>query len=220
MSLYRRGGTAVIVGASFAVVVGTVAVVAWRGVSISHAALTLPVHGHVQDFSLVDHQARPISRATLAGSVWIADFIFTRCAGQCPLMSAQMAKLQQTFENVPGLRFVSFSVDPTYDTPARLAAYATAYGAAPEQWQFVTEAGTPPGEAGGMTGPITTVHALAQQSFHLGVSQEGTAEEPITHSVRLVLIDRRGSIRGYYDATEPRAMAALHDDARRLVRQR
>lgn len=205
MSLYRRGGAAVIVGASFAVAVGTLAVVAWRGVSVSRATLTLPVYGHVQDFSLVDHQARPISRATLAGSVWIADFIFTRCAGQCPLMSAQMAKLQQTFENVPGLRFVSFSVDPIYDTPARLAAYATHYGADADRWYFVT-------------GEPDAIAALAQQSFRLGVSQEGTAEEPITHSVRLVLIDRRGSIRGYYDATEPRAMAALHDDARRLVR--
>lgn len=207
MSLYRRGGAAIIVGASFAVAVGTLAVVAWRGVSVSRAAPTLPVYGHVPDFSLVDHQTRPISRATLAGSVWIADFIFTRCAGQCPLMSARMATLQRELHDLAAVRFVSFSVDPSYDTPERLAAYAAHYGAQAPRWAFVT------GEPAAMT-------ALAQRGFHVGISEEGSADEPITHSVRLILVDQRGAIRGYYDATDAQAIAKLGDDARRLARHR
>jgi cytochrome oxidase Cu insertion factor (SCO1/SenC/PrrC family) len=48
---------------------------------------------------------------------------------------------------------------------------------------------------------------------------ERTAEEPITHSVRLVLVDRQGRIRGYYDASEKGAMERLRRDAQRLLPQ-
>ena len=207
MHPYRQGNLAVVIGTSLVGVIGAMVVVSLRGAVVPRSGPSLPVYGHVPDFLLVDHQARPISRASLAGSVWIADFIFTRCAGQCPLLSMEMAKLERTLRGMPGVRFVSFSVDPAYDTPERLAAYAAHYGADTDRWRFVT-------------GEPAAVTSLIQQGFHLALGTSESAKEPITHSVRLVLIDRRGSIRGYYDATDPRAMAALHDDARRLVRQR
>jgi protein SCO1/2 len=181
----------------------------------------LPSYGRLPDFSLMDHHDQPLSRATLAGSVWIADFIFTRCAGQCPLMSAQMARLSEALQDVPEVRFISFSVDPAHDTPERLADYASSYGAGGDRWRFVTEAPRA-GEAGAMAGGggSTSIARLARQGFRLGVSADGTEEEPITHSVRLVLIDQHGSIRGYYDATEAQAVAQLQADARRLARER
>ncbi len=165
----------------------------------------LPDYGSVPDFALIDQRGAPIRRADLLDTVWVADFIFTRCAGQCPMMSAQLASLRTALRDTAGLLFISFSVDPDYDTPAVLAAYAARYAAQAAQWRFVT-------------GPKSSIWLLAHTGFHLGVGEEGSAEEPITHSVRLVLVDRQGHIRGYYDATDAQAMVKLQQDARRLLR--
>ena len=179
-------------------------------------------------FSLLDQDGHILTRASLEGSVWVADFIFTRCNGQCPLMSQQMARLQDTFAQMPQVRCISFSVDPGYDSPAVLAAYAKRYGAHANRWDFLTEAGTtassggrrgnPVGEAGGMTSATSTIQQLAQQGFHVGVAEGASVREPITHSVKVVLVDQRGRIRGYYDAMDQEAMAHLGRDARRLSR--
>jgi protein SCO1/2 len=162
--------------------------------------------GQVPAFALIDQEAQPISQERLAGSVWIADFIFTRCAGQCPLMSARMTALARVFADAPAIRLVSFSVDPAYDTPEVLARYASHHAGASDRWQFVT-------------GDPEAIRRVAREGFHLGVSEEGIVEEPITHSVRLVLIDRQARIRGYYDATDREAMRRLEPDARRLLRE-
>ena len=166
----------------------------------------LAVLGAVPDFTLIDQRGRMRSRTSLTGSVWIADFIFTRCAGQCPLMSARMASLDQALARQGGLRFISFSVDPAHDDPEALAAYGSQYGAREGRWEF-------------LTGSPEAVRALVREGFMLGLSDDGTPQEPITHSVRFVLIDREGRIRGYYDATEDEAMRRLQADARRLLRE-
>ena len=148
-----------------------------------------------------------MSGEALLGSVWVANFIFTRCAGQCPLMSAQMATLASALRGEPSVRLVSFSVDPEWDTPAVLADYARRYGAVREQWRF-------------LTGDRAAIVRLCTEGFRLSVAQDGgTDAEPITHSVRLVLVDRAGRIRGYYDTTEAEAMKQLRRDLRRLLRQ-
>ena len=163
-----------------------------------------PSYGTVPDFALTDQVGRPVTRSTLAGSVWVADFIFTRCAGQCPLMSSRMAELQQAFADLPAVQLVSFTVDPEHDTSETLAAYARHYGASESRWRW-------------LTGERDAIWRLAREGFRLGVSEDGTAEEPITHSVRLVLVDQAGRVRGYYDATDADAAQRLRGDVRRLL---
>src|SRR4051812_33142012 len=50
---------------------------------------------HTPTFALVDQNNQPITDQTLRGKPWIAAFIFTSCAGPCPMMSSNMAKLQK-----------------------------------------------------------------------------------------------------------------------------
>jgi len=168
------------------------------------SAVVLPDYGALPGFLLTDHRRQPISLEQLSGSVWIANFIFTRCAGQCPMMSAQLAALQRSLTDAPDVQFVSFTVDPEHDTPETLADYATHYAANAHRWRLVT-------------GPKEALYALARAGFRLGVGEDGSAVEPITHSVRFVLVDRAGRIRGYYDATDAEAMRRLEQDARRLL---
>ncbi len=177
----------------------------WRAQLPMRPAAALPDYGALPAFSLIDQQGRSVTREDLAGSVWVADFIFTRCAGQCPRMSAQMASLQAAFSQAPQLRLVSFTVDPVHDTPAVLDAYARRFGAG-EQWRFVT-------------GPREAITALATAGFHLGAGSDETLDALMTHSVRFALVDARGHLRGTYDAADETAIRRLTEEARRLLRE-
>jgi protein SCO1/2 len=156
----------------------------------------------VPDFSLTDHTGKTVTRADLAGKVWVADFIFTSCAGTCPMMTARMRKLQDALP--PEIQLVSFTVDPARDTPEVLAGYAKQHGAG-ERWLF-------------LTGEKTALYDLSIQGFKLGLDEtNGSEAEPITHSTRFVLVDRQGQIRGYYSGIEEESVQRLSDDVKKLL---
>jgi protein SCO1/2 len=161
----------------------------------------LPVYGQVPGFQLTSQSGEPFDRKALEGKIWVADFIFTRCPGPCPRMSAQMRRIQSAVRELPDVRLVSFSVDPERDTPAVLAAYATRYEAQPGRWFF-------------LTGDRKSLDALDRRAFMLG-NIDGSLE----HSTRFVLVDRRGKIRGYYGTDQDDPTARLIVDIRRLVRE-
>ncbi len=46
----------------------------------------LPQLGEVPAFEFTRSNGKKLSRQDLLGQVWVADFIFTRCGGQCPLL--------------------------------------------------------------------------------------------------------------------------------------
>jgi protein SCO1/2 len=149
--------------------------------------------GPVQDFSLTERSGRTVTRADLAGKVWVAAFGFTRCTGPCPQVSGTMARLQKETAGEKDLMLVSMSVDPDHDTPEVLQQYADRFGADPNRWLF-------------LTGKRDELYALILESFHLAVQQnEGSARAPgneVTHSTRLALVDRRGHLRGYFDGRQ------------------
>lgn len=173
----------------------------------------LPVLGTLPEFELTDSSGRAVSRADLAGRIWVADFIFTSCAGVCPVLSARMAEIQRELgERGIDARLVSFSVDPARDTPAILSEYAARYGADPSVWWF-------------LTGERDTLYDLIGKGFLLSVAEREPDEagrddghELITHSDRLVLVDGKGRIRGYYHGTDRAAAEALLGDLQRLAR--
>lgn len=92
---------------------------------------------NVPTFALTDQNNQPITDQTLRGKPWVAAFIFTTCAGPCPMMSANMVKLQKRVAS-PNLQLVSFTVDPKRDTPEVLKQYASNLGADESRWSFVT----------------------------------------------------------------------------------
>ena len=164
-------------------------------------------YGSVPEFALIGEDGGPLTRDMLRGRVWIVDFIFTRCAGQCPLMTQRMKESARAMAGEAGIGFLSVTVDPAYDTPAVLSAYRQAAALQDVRWRFAT------GEPG-------EVVRLIQQGLHLAVADGGPPQEPITHSVRLVLLDHAGRIRGYYDGTDAVAMHRLVGDAKLLVQSR
>jgi protein SCO1/2 len=163
----------------------------------------LPDYGKLPAFELTDQAGGSFTREELEGKVWVANLMFTRCAGQCPMMHGRMEKLAEALAH-PGLRLASFSVDPAYDTPEVLNRYAKRWKAQPGEWFFVT------GQAG-------DVERLAREGFRLSAEEGGG--NTATHSVRLALIDRQAHVRGTYDAEDPKAIRQLAIDAARILAQ-
>jgi len=171
------------------------------------ATVEPPRLGRLPEFSLEDHRGQAATRAGLAGRIWIADFIFTRCGAACPAMTARMARLRR---EVPDeVAFVSFTVDPAHDTPEVLAGYAANFKA-DARWLFVT-------------GRQKDLYALSTDGFKLAAmeippSQQkpGESDGPFLHSSKFVLVDRLGEIRGYYDSTDEDEVAKLRADIGRL----
>lgn len=189
-------------------VVALVAVAAAAAVQWLRRPPAPPVLGRVPDFALTNRDGRTVRLADLAGAPWIADFVFTRCAGSCPLMTLRMQRLNKELPPDIGVRLVSITVDPDYDTPQVLQAYAESFSA-PGRWLF-------------LTGEKDEVHGLIRQGFMLALDPTpppgtASAEEPIIHSTRFVLVDGGGRIRGYYGAFDEEAMARLVRDLQAIA---
>ncbi len=192
----------------FLVVVATVTMIAVRGNAPARLGRQLPVLGQVLDFALTEAAGRPLRRADLTGKVWIASFLFTRCAEVCPAMMRQQVRLQKELPVRDDLWWVSFSVDPEYDTPAVLAQYTGNFGVERSRWLLAT-------------GDKKQIYRLALDGFRLSTADADPEKEmPILHSSKLVLVDRRGSIRGYYDSTDDAALGQLAIDAKRVLGER
>lgn len=178
-------------------------------VTSGDAANVLHDYGAVPPFGLVSQTGDSVHLADLQGNVWVADFIFTNCASTCPMMTAQLVRLQKALAGEPRAKLVSFSVDPDRDTPARLAEYAKGYGATADRWLF-------------LTGDKAQIRMLSIDGFHLSVG-DATPEdlaagaEPVLHSTRLALVDGNGHVRGYYDGTKDESVNELGEAVRKLI---
>lgn len=161
----------------------------------------LPVLGQVYDFQLFNEEGREFSLKELKGDIWIANFFFTTCSDICPMMTKNMAALHRSFALVDGVTLVSITVNPEFDSAVVLNQYAKKYQADTKKWHFLT----------GTRGQITE---LAVKSFKLG-----SIDEPVFHSAKLALVDRRGLIRGYYDGVQSGEIAQLFKDASALLKE-
>jgi len=169
------------------------------------AQRTVSSYGTVPNFELVNQDGQRFGSVQLAGKIWIADFIYTSCPGPCPMISMRMSELQKPLEKTD-VHLVSFSVDPEKDTPEVLRGYAEKLHAEPKRWDF-------------LTGRKSAIYNLSHNDFKLAVS-DGSAEAGIpVHSTRMVLVDRHGVIRGYYEATDADAVTKLLADTSHLLRE-
>ena len=131
-------------------------------------------------FALTDQAGRRLSLEALRGRTLLLDFIFTRCSGPCPILTATHVAVERSLsdELLEQTRFVSISVDPEHDTPLKLAAYATARGADLGHWSF-------------LTGPVDEVEAVMRA---YGVGTTRGPDGALEHVVATFLIDREGRI--------------------------
>jgi cytochrome oxidase Cu insertion factor (SCO1/SenC/PrrC family) len=151
----------------------------------------MPVLGQVSDFALTNQAGQLITLAELTNHVWLADIIFTRCAGSCPVMTRQMRSLQEALPAASAARLVSLTTDPDYDSPTILQRYAGHYGADPNRWLF-------------LTGTKDQLARLAANSLKLGSTPVAPADQksPVDlfiHSTIFVAVDKHARLRGIFE---------------------
>ncbi|MBN8822868.1 MULTISPECIES: SCO family protein [unclassified Spirosoma] len=156
------------------------------------SVMTDTVYNHIPPFQLIDQDGKTVDQSIVKGKIYVADFFFTRCGTICPRISSQLTRVQDIFRENPSIVFLSHTVDPEHDRPAQLKAYAQKYEAIPGKWYF-------------LTGDKAKIYDLAMHGYYLptvdaGV-KEGKPDETFIHSEKLVLVDKEGIVRGFYDGT-------------------
>lgn len=166
-----------------------------------------PVIGQLPEFELVNQNGQPVGLKDYQGKVWVANFIFTSCAGTCPMLTQRMKKVQEAIEsmgsdsgNLP-LKIVSFSVDPERDNPKKLADYAKSFKVNTEVWSFVT------GPVDGITEMVVKGFKISMGKVPRGTANSGAEGKlkpgeifDVIHGEKFILVDDKGQIRGYYDS--------------------
>jgi cytochrome oxidase Cu insertion factor (SCO1/SenC/PrrC family) len=174
----------------------------------STASPRLQVIRELPPFELTERGGKTIRLADLRGKVWVADFIFTRCTGPCPMLTSRMYMVQDELKEHPrweDVRLVTITVDPDHDTPPVLAERAELALADETHWLW-------------LTGARPAVWSLIKDGFALPVEENRQdSDMPILHSQKFVLVDRAGQIRGYYDGLDDAARAALIEDVDKLL---
>ena len=167
----------------------------------ANSSYDIPILKPVPEFSFINQDGDPFTEKDLNNKITILDFIFTSCAGPCPIMTHNMTGLYRSFSQVEEVQFVSITVDPDVDTQDILKQYAKINGVNDGRWQFITS-------------NIEAIKDLKKNGFML------YAEElPRGHAIKFVLIDQNGQIRKYFDGTEEASMAVLMKDITILVKE-
>ncbi len=168
----------------------------------------LPVYTQVPAFEFQDQNGKPFSSVMLSNRVWVAGFIFTRCMGPCPLISAKMAELKKRLHYSDRFSLVSFTVDPDYDTPEKLKEYSVKFEREGRpSWYF-------------LTGAKEKIYEIAVKTFMQTASQDPSQKDiqaRFMHGTRLSLVDDKGRVRGFYSISDADAAERLERDIRAIL---
>ena len=163
------------------------------------------VYPKIPAFRYINQDSVMITSKQMKGKVWIANFFFTSCPSICPPMTSQVKRLNILTNDINQyLQYMSFSIDPENDQPAKLREYIRLNGIKATNWQF-------------FTGDEAKTHALGVNNFLVHAEATAMAPGGFAHSDGLVLVDREGYVRGIYHGTITSEVDQLNKDIRKLL---
>ena len=142
------------------------------------------------------------------GKIIVIDFFFTHCAGICPKLTTNMAKLQQSFikggdtrkkVDTSIVQFISFSVDPEHDSVSVLKDYADRFGVNHDNWWM-------------LTGSKDSIYKFAFEELKVDKISEETISPDFVHTSRFVLLDKEHVVRGWYNGMDSVSISKLARD--------
>ena len=157
----------------------------------SRALPQLRVIGPVADFTLTNQDGRISTLADFTNRVWLADIIFTRCAGPCPRLTQQMRQVQDSLPKDSGAKLVTLTTDPEFDTPAVLKKYGERFGADFNRWTF-------------LTGTKSEIAGVAANSLKLSAQpvkpeEQKNSADLFIHTTIFVIVDKHAQLRGFFE---------------------
>ena len=143
-------------------------------------------------FSFLNQDSIEVNKSSYKDKVIIAEFFFASCPTICPLMNDQMAKLYDWLEKNRYLEYfqiLSFSIDPSNDTPSVLKKFKDSYCDNCPNWDF-------------LTGDEKETHQLGIDSFKIFAGKDKGAAGGYAHSGAFSLVDKKKRVRGVYNITD------------------
>jgi len=160
----------------------------------------------VNDFEFTTQDNNTLSLSDLEGEYWVANFIFTNCTTVCLPMTSNMSALQDQLkeENID-IQFVSFSVDPDYDTPEVLKEYGESYGADFSSWAFLTGY------------DFETIKELSISSFKSLLAEPPEGSDQVTHGTSFFLVNPDGKVIKSYNGVESGSVDTIFQDLQKIA---
>jgi len=153
----------------------------------------------IADFALTNQNGNLVTQEDYNNKIYIADFFFTTCPTICPIMTNNMAGIQNKIINDEDVMLLSHSVTPEIDSVPQLKKYAEEKGVKDSKWNLVT-------------GDKREIYELARKSY-MAVKTDGDGGPfDMIHTENFILVDKERRIRGFYDGTDSEAMEQLMDD--------
>ena len=157
----------------------------------------------IADFALTNQNGKLVTQKDYENKIYIADFFFTTCPTICPIMTKNMAGLQDKIMNDNDILLLSHSVTPDIDSVPQLKKYALEKGVKDSKWNLVT-------------GDKKQIYELARKSY-MAVKTDGDAGPyDMIHTENFILVDKERRIRGFYDGTKTEEMEKLLNDLKIL----
>ncbi len=160
----------------------------------------------IPDFRFTNQDNKIITEKDYEGKVYLADFFFTTCPSICPKMTNTLTLVQEKLKGVPQFAILSHSIDPEFDTPAKLKAYAEKNNANTQMWNFVT-------------GDRDSIYDLCENYYMAYAKADSLAEGGYVHSGFLILIDKHKYVRAAYDGTRPELVDSIAADVKLLLKE-
>ncbi len=160
----------------------------------------------VGDFTLINQNGDTITQYNYDEKIYVADFFFTRCQTICPIMTTNMADLQEFFKNDTTIMFLSHSVTPIIDSVPILRAYADKKGVIDTKWNLVT-------------GDKKHIYELARKSYFAVLDDGDGGAQDFIHTEQFILIDKKRQIRGFYDGTDKEDIVRIQEDIKILKKE-
>lgn len=157
----------------------------------------------IADFKLINQNGDTISQADYADKIYVADFFFTTCPTICPVMTANMADIQQIIKDDDEVMLLSHSVTPEIDSVPQLKKYALEKGVIDAKWNLVT-------------GDKKQIYELARKSYLAVLTDGDGGPYDMIHTENFILVDKERRIRGFYDGTSSEEVAQLLEDLKVL----
>ncbi len=158
----------------------------------------------VSDFKLINQNGETVTQDNYSNKIYVTDFFFTRCQSICPIMTDNMAKIQEEFLNSDDIMFLSLSVTPEMDSIPLLREYATKKGVIDSKWNVTT-------------GDKKHIYELARKSYFAVVEQGDGGLQDFIHTPNFILVDKKKRIRGIYDGTDNDEILRLINDIKVLT---
>jgi len=162
----------------------------------------------IGDFSFINQNNEIINNNFIKDKIVVSNFFFTTCPSICPIMTSNLKRIQEKYEDKDEVRMISHSVTPWIDSVKILKNYEKLYNINPKIWQLVT-------------GNKLEIYDLARKSYfaeeELGFRKEN---KEFLHTELVFLVDHKGHLRGVYNGTIILEIKRLLEDINLLINEK